>query len=113
MKTISQELNQIYTKQMQVLDKVVSSLFSELQKRTPVDKGSLKGAWDKQETDSGWTISNNMTYASVIFDGRKFVYSPSFPNGRWEGSEKLPEGIDPIIARFNIILQNELKKVRV
>ena len=103
----STELALIYQKQMRVVDDVANDLFSELIHVTPVDKGTLKGAWDIKKTDDGYRLSNNMEYASVIFDGRRLVA------GKWYGSEQLVEGISGILMKYNKILEIKLKNVRI
>ena len=104
--TISQELNSIYDKQMRVVGIVANDLLSELIHVSPVDTGTLKGSWDIQRITNGYRLSSNLEYADVIFDGRRLVA------GKWYGSEQLPAGLSPILAKYNIILEQELDKVR-
>ena len=104
--TPSQELDKIVAQQKRVVAKVANDLLSELIKITPVDTGALKGAWSIKKTSDGWQLSNNMNYASILFDGRRIV------SGKEYGSLQLPAGIDPVIAKYNIIMQQELKKIR-
>ena len=85
---------------------VASDLMSELVSVTPVDTGQLKGAWDLQKTSEGWRISNNMQYASILFDGRRIV------SGKEYGSKQLPQGIQPVLEKYNIIMQRELNKIK-
>ena len=47
-----------------------------------------------------------MNYASILFDGRRIV------SGKAHGSLQLPAGIDPVIAKYNIIMQSELNKIK-
>lgn len=103
---LTKELNDIYEKQQRVLADVVADLFAELQRRTPVDTGELKIAWELTRTNDGWLISNNMEYASIIFDGRKLDDS-----GVMRGSEQLPDGIIPILDKYNRILEIKLRKI--
>ena len=103
--TPSQELKLIVKKQRKVVDDIASDLYSELIEITPVVTGQLKSAWDLDESNSGWIISNNMTYASIIFDGRG-----SRPSG---GKYNLPDGITPILKKYNILLQERLNRIRV
>lgn len=112
----SQELELIVKKQAVTVARVAKDLFSELISVTPVAQkngGSLKGAWDIKKTSSGWRISNNLLYASVIFEGRRFVYSPSYPNGRYEGSKqlKVSNNIYVILKKYDRIMQRELNKI--
>ena len=44
--------------------------------------------------------------ARIGFDGRRLVA------GKWYGSEQLPAGLSPILAKYNIILERELDEVR-
>jgi len=105
--SFSAALDELVRKQKRVVDEIASDLFSELESVTPVDIGILKGAWDLEETLSGWRISNNMTYAEVIFDGRRQV------GGQWYGSESLPDGLTPILKKYNILLQQRLDNIKV
>jgi len=129
--TLSQELDKLVQMQQKVLAEVVNDFYSELIAVSPVGNptlwkvnqgrgnralsiprgyrsGSLKGAWDLRKTATGWQISNNMTYASIIFDGRV----PD-EKGIIRGSKQLPFGIDPIIFKYNRILQIKLDNIRV
>ena len=105
--TLSEELAYLMREQKRVVDEVASSLFSELISITPVDTGTLKGGWDIEETSNGWTLSNILIYASVIFDSRRQV------GGQWYGSESLPDGLTPTLKKYNIILQDKLNKIKV
>lgn len=105
--TISEELNIIYKKQKKVIDKIASDFFSELVHHTPVKTGTLKGAWSIEETKDGWLISNNMEYATIVLDSRMRIVA-----GKRYGSEQFPAGIDPIIDKYNIIMEVELKKIK-
>jgi len=107
--TISQELAVIVAQQKRVVAEVANDLLSELIHTTPValkNGGTLKGGWDIKKTTDGWRLSNNIGYAEVIFNGRRLVA------GKWYGSEQLPGGLPPILAKFNIILQSELNKIK-
>jgi len=48
-----------------------------------------------------------MTYATIIFDGRVVG-----DDGIIRGSESLPDGLDPILAKYNRILETKLNNVR-
>ena len=106
MASISEELDIIVRKKNKVVSKVAQSLLSELIHVTPVDTGALKGAWYIEKTPDGWRLSNNMNYASILFDGRRIV------SGKEQGSLQLPGGINPVLAKYNIIMQQELNKIR-
>jgi len=105
----STELALIYQKQIRIVEDVANDLYSELSSDavTPIDTGALREAWNMERTGDTWHISNNMEYASIIFDGRRLVA------GQWYGSEWLPGGIDPILMKYNKILEIKLKNVRI
>ena len=89
-----------------VIAEVVQGLLAELTANTPVDTAQLKGAWNiSKKDDYSWVLSNNMEYASIIFEGRRLVA------GKYYGSLQLVDGIDPILEKWNDILQNRLDKL--
>jgi len=107
----SEELALIYDKQLRTVAKEVINLFNKFIKVSPValvDGGSFRAAWDiEQNHDTSWTISNDMEYATILFDGRRFVA------GKWFGSEQWDEGGKAMLKRFNRILERKLKRVKV
>ncbi len=102
---INKEIDKVVSEIDEVVDRVAQDLLSELITVTPVQTGALKGAWYIEESNDGWIISNNMEYASIIFDGRRIV------GGREYGSKKLPAGISPILKKYDLIMQQELAKI--
>jgi hypothetical protein len=102
-----EELNYLMREQKRVVEEVASDLLSELIGITPEKTGQLKGGWDLEETSNGWILSNNLIYASVIFDGRRNV------GGQWYGSESLADGLTPTLKKYNIILQDKLDRIKV
>jgi len=77
-----------------------------LQTKTPVDTGTLKTAWEFHKVGDGWLFSNNMNYASFIFNGRKVI------DGKAIGSLQLPDGVFPILQRHNNELSRRLEALR-
>ena len=107
------EYTDIISEKDKILAEIATDLFSELQTHsialgresgTPVDTGALRLAWELTKTKDGYTLSNNMKYASIIFAGFHIG-----TDGKLKGSKQLPNGIAPVLARYNKILQNKLK----
>jgi len=105
MASLLNEYNNLISDVDKIVARVVADLFAELQRKTPVDTGALRQAWEVTQKGDTWTISNNLVYASVIFDGRQIV------NGKAQGSLQLIEGIVPILDKYNRVLEIELRKV--
>jgi len=104
----SEELQKLYKKQIQTVAEEVANLFTRFLKVAPVDTGAFRTAWTLEQTSpTSWEISNDVEYASILFDGRRFVA------GQWFGSEQWPEGGDVMIERFNRILERKLKQIRI
>jgi len=86
---------------------VVAGLDTEFKLRTPVDTSFLKNSWDLERLGKlSWRISNNADYADYALLGRRIV------NGKMVGSEQLPDGIQPIIIKYDDVLQKRLKDLR-
>ena len=89
-----------------IIAEMAMNLFNELQTRTPVDTGQLKTAWQFQKVADGWLFSNNMNYASFIFNGLKVIDNKTI------GSKDLKDGVYPIIQRYNMELTRRLDLLR-
>lgn len=106
--TPSEELMKLYQKQIQTVAEEVANLFSKFLKVSPVDTGAFKTSWDfEQLSPTSWVITNDMEYAEILFDGRRFV------SGKWFGSEQWPDGGEVMLKRFNKILNRRLNKIRI
>jgi len=114
----SQELALIYEKQLLTVEEEVMNLFRRFIKVAPVATietsgytgGSFKAAWAiEQNHDTSWTISNDMEYATILFDGRRIVA------GKWFGSEQWLEENNGhvMLERFNKLLERKLNKIKV
>ena len=103
----SEAVDELERQYKQVLDRVVADMFNEFTRITPVETGQLKTSWDLTPQGEGWRLSNNMEYASVIFEGRRLVA------GKMYGSIQLPAGLDPVIAKYNKILEREFERIKV
>ena len=103
---ISDDLNNLFDRQMEIVDRIATDMLSEIIKKTPKREGTLRKAWQMEKITGGWRLSNNMEYADVIFDGRRLVA------GKWYGSEQMPEGIDPILNKYNIMLEVEINRLK-
>ena len=121
---LSDALDHLERMQEVVLAETVADLYSELVTVTPVGDasqwntkyppkgyigGSLRAAWKLTRlANNRWKLSNNMEYASIIFDGRK----PG--SGGWlQGSKQLPAGVDPILLKYNLLLTQRLNRLKV
>ena len=98
---------QAFTKQAEfIIAEMATNLLAELIQKTPVDKGTLKASWNMEKVGDGWLLSNNMNYASFIFNGRRLVM------GKQLGSLQMPDGVYPLIQKFNNELQKRLDNLR-
>jgi hypothetical protein len=74
---------------------------------SPVDTGDFKGSWQFSTIDKGhYRTETNIEYGPVIDGGRRKV------NGKWQGSEQLPNGFKPIIEREHNNIQKMLRKIK-
>ncbi len=107
------EFDDIIKKQDDVVYEVATNLLSTMRTPalrgggSPVDTGNLRASWTKLEKiKDGYQFTNTATYADILASGRRKV------NGRWYGSEQMPDGIAPIIEKHNSILQKRLKGIK-
>ena len=113
--TLSDELQLLVKKQQKIVAEGAADLLAELIARTPVSPtlkrkdgttyhtgGTLKSSWDMVPVGDGWLLTNNMNYASFIFNGLREVA------GKKLGSTQLPDGVAPIIQKHNKIVQRRL-----
>lgn len=105
--TPSEAVEEIKRKKERIINEAVRDIFSELVKVSPVDTGTFRSTWDLQKTSNGWRISNNMEYASILWDGRRFAA------GKTLGSIQWPDGGAPILAKYNERIENEFKRIKV
>ena len=103
--TATQELEQILKQKEKILDKLVINFFADLQTQAPVDTGNFKNSWIIERFGDRWEIRNNSDYASILWNGRRFVA------GRWFGSEQWQEGGEPMLERLNRDIQRELDRI--
>jgi len=103
--SLSKEFENLLDQKQKILNKVVLNLYSELVRATPVDTGTLKTSWElKKVSSTHWVLSNNMEYAEIIFRGIR--------PGVKGGSKNLPDGVYPILQKFNTQLELELANIR-
>jgi len=100
------DLQELEDQANRLIAKFAADLYAELVRRTPVDSGQLKSAWEMTKVAEGWLLSNNMNYASFIFNGRRVI------DGHTLGSLQLPDGVFPILQRFNNELNRQLQELR-
>jgi len=104
----SEELVELYEKQIQIVAEEVANLFTRFLKSSPVDTGAFRAAWDlEQKSPTSWVISNDMEYAEILFDGRRLVA------GKWFGSDQWPDGGHVMLERFNKIIARKLDRIRI
>ena len=106
------EYKQIMNEHDRILEETVIELFEELRTPaergggTPVDTGFLRSSWEApKKTNDGYVITNTANYASIVLSGIFFF------DGKTVGSKQLPEGIDPILVKYNEILQRRLNEI--
>ena len=104
--TINEEFDNILNHQMMIIDEEILNFFNELVKASPVDTGSFKSAWAIDKVNENeWIITNDVEYASILWDGRRFVA------GKFEGSEQWAEGGRPMLEKLNRTIQRRLDEV--
>ena len=93
-----------------VNDKVKAASFNFHAKITSawaVDTGRSKAAWQlpvQSNRGTGeWTIANNVNYSAVLWIGRHYV------NGKAFGSDQMPLGGFPILAKVTEKLIKDLR----
>ncbi len=123
----SEELKIIFAKQMRITEEEVMNLFHDFIKKSPVGNpetwvytkppykrkhpkgyhsGSFRAAWDiSRKSDGSWVITNDVEYATILWDGRQFVA------GRWYGSKQWPHGGQIMVEKFNRTLQKRLDRI--
>lgn len=105
--TLTASLDALVDDAQKVIGEEAVSLFAQLQFSSPEDSGTFKASWSiKQDSKWEWAINNPMTYASVLWDGRRMV------GNRMEGSEQWPEGGDPMLVATNRRLQEKLASLK-
>ncbi len=107
------EFDDIIKKQDNVVYEVATNLLSTMRTPaergggSPVDLGHFRSSWTKlKKIKDGYQFTNTATYADILATGRRKV------NGKWYGSEQLPDGIAPIIEKHDVILQRNLKGIK-
>ena len=100
--SLQSDFTNMITQSDVVIAEVAANLLAELIKRTPVDTGELKATWDMRPILDGWLLTNNMNYASFIFNGIRVV------DGKTLGSLQMPDGVYPIIQKYNLEVQRRL-----
>lgn len=115
----SDELQLIYSKQKLVIEEEVHNLFQDFVKKAPVGapetwknsrvpkgyiSGSFQKAWAyKQNLNGSWSITNDVEYASILFDGYNGIY----------GSKQWRSGGYPMMSLFKRVVEKKLDNVKV
>lgn len=73
---------------------------------TPVDTSWLKQSWVFSSEGNIHATETNVEYGPVIDGGRRQV------DGKWQGSEQLPDGYKPIIEREHEAIQKALEAIK-
>lgn len=103
--TPSEELEQILAKRERAVEEAITNLFAEFMRKSPVDTGAFRTAWEIKKTAGGYKITNDMEYATILYDGRQLV------QGKWFGSEQWPEGGAVMLDKYNRDLQSKLDRI--
>lgn len=107
MTNISAEFDKLQDDIDKQIRTVTSALYTELEMKTPVDTGYLKNSWEAEEIKKlHWRISNNSDYADYALMGRRMLGEKTV------GSEQLPDGISPILIKYDEELENRLKGLK-
>lgn len=107
MTNISAEFDKLQDDIDKQIRTVTSGLHAELVVKTPVATGYLKNSWEIEEIKKlHWRISNNSDYADYALMGRRML------GGKMVGSEQLPDGISPILIKYDDELEKRLKGLK-
>lgn len=105
--TLSAELDKINAEIEQAISLLVIKFFADLQRQAPVDTGTFRSAWKIKRTNRlEWEITNNMMYASILWDGRRMI-GKSF-----KGSEQWPGGGEPMLLALNREIKLATDKIK-
>ena len=92
---ISREFKLMHIEAAKQLKDLVEDYADRIEVLTPVDTGHLKGNYTVSKKGDGYVIANNAKYSnSIMILGRRHE------NGRWQGSEQLPDGILPDVRNW-------------
>lgn len=99
--SIQEEMEAIKKYMEAQLLKTVNEIYSDIVSKTPVDTGNLKNSIQEygiKKTKDGYKIgatkdSKDYNY-SLMIKGRRFE------DGKWQGSNQLPDGIIPHIRQL-------------
>jgi len=69
------------------INRLASTVYTEVKQRTPVDTGRARAGWNKNVNNNGFAISNGVPYIEVLDKGRHMT------NRGLRGSNQAPKGI--------------------
>ena len=109
---LSDDFRAFIAQRDRLVAEMVVNLEAELIRKTPVDTGQLKSAWDADRlSDGSYVLSNNLQYADSIFRGIRLV--PTKSGGmKTVGSKQLPDGVYPIVEKHLKELDKRLKLLK-
>ena len=109
---LSDDFRELIANRDGLVAEMVINLESELIRKTPVDTGQLKSAWQTDKlSDGSYVLSNNMRYADAIFRGIRLV--PTKGGGmKTVGSKQMPDGVFPIVEKHLQELDKRLKLLK-
>ena len=109
---LSDDFREFIAKRDRLVAEMVMNLEAELIRKTPVDTGQLKAAWETDKlSDGSYILSNNMQYADAIFRGIRLV--PTKGGGmKTVGSKQMPTGVYPIVEKHLQELDKRLKNLK-
>lgn len=104
---IGEAFGELVKDAQKAIGREATTFYSELVASSPVDTGTFKSHWKvEKQTEYEWHITNNMVYASVLWDGRRQV------GNKMQGSEQWAEGGDPMLLRSNKRLNEKLDSLK-
>jgi hypothetical protein len=105
-KEFDAELDAILRKRDGIAKAEAIEMHSDVVQATPVDTGHLKGSWEWVTGRYKYITQTNVEYAPTIDGGRRMV------DGKWQGSEQLPHGWQPIIKRHRENIKKLLRRIK-
>ena len=109
---LSDDFREFIAQRDRLVVEMVANLEAELIRKTPVDTGQLKAAWQTDKLiDGSYILSNNMNYADSIFRGIRLV--PTKSGGmKTVGSKQMPAGAFVIVEKHLQELDKRLKLLK-
>ncbi len=88
--SLQTQYKEIITKAEKANAKTAAYFHSSIIIAWPVATGFSRGAWRIKKEGGGLSVSNDVSYSGVLWNGRVL-------NGTWRGSVQMPQGGLPIL----------------